>query len=151
MTKDPTMSEPNDSGMEFRAPPVDVPTSPVNRVIAVMDDPNEVASAIGHLVEVGYEREQIFVLCGPSGAERLDLSGRHHGLGGRLYRLAERVLAGEEREELEHYAQHLKGGGLLVSVPADEKEKSAVADVLARYGGHEMTHFGKGHWERLGA
>jgi hypothetical protein len=81
MTKDPTMSEPNDRGMEFRAPPVDVPTSPVNRVIAVMDDPDEVASAIGHLVEVGYEREQIFVLCGPSGAERLDLSGRHHGGG----------------------------------------------------------------------
>jgi hypothetical protein len=26
------------------------------------------------------------VLCGPKGAERLDVSGRHHGLRGRIYR-----------------------------------------------------------------
>jgi hypothetical protein len=112
-----------------------------------MDSPDEVAAAIEELAQEGFERDQIFVLCGPKGAERLDVSGRHHGLRGRLYRFAEHF--GGEREHLARNAEHLGAGGLTISVPADEEKKSTVARILGRNGGHEMTHYGKGHWEHI--
>jgi hypothetical protein len=37
-----------------------------------------------------------------------------------------------------------------VSVPADEEAKPAAARILGDHSGHEMTHFGKGHWEPVG-
>lgn len=142
------MSEPTDQGTDFREPPGDFLTYPENRVIALMDDPDEVAGAIEDLVHAGIEREQIFVLCGPEGAERLDISGRHHGLRGYLYRFAERL--GGERELIERNAAHMAAGGLSIDVPADEEQKAPIAHVLKSHGGHDVTHFGKGHWTPLG-
>jgi hypothetical protein len=40
---------------------------------------------------------------------------------------------------------------VLMTVPAGEDEKSSAARILGAHGGHEMAHFGKGHWEPLGA
>ena len=88
------------------------------------------------------------MLCGPKGAERLDVSGRDHGLRGRTYRIMEWM--GDEREVLLRSGEHLAAGGLVVTVPTDEDTKPTAARILADHGGHEIAHFGKGHWEPLG-
>ena len=132
----------------FPEPPEGLLTAPVDRVVALLDGPDEAEAALEELVAAGFDRDQIFVLCGPKGAERLDVSGRHHGLRGRIYRLLERI--GDERELLLRSRDHLAAGGLLMTVPADDTEKSTAADILGAHGGHGMAHFGKGHWEPLG-
>lgn len=88
------------------------------------------------------------MLCGPKGAERLDVSGSDHGLRGRTYRIMEWM--GDEREVLLRSGEHLAAGGLVVTVPTDEDTKPKAARILADHGGHKIAHFGKGHWEPLG-
>jgi hypothetical protein len=142
------VNNPNGRDSQLVDPAAEYFTHAENRILAVFDDPDAVTAAIDDLVQVGLEAEQIFVLSGPKGAESLDLSGRHHGLRGRLYRLA--AMLGDEWEKLDYYKESLEQGALLISVPADEEHASAVAEVLRSRGAHEMTHYDKGHFESLG-
>lgn len=142
------MSERSDEDPTFPEPPEGLITAPENRVVAHMDAPEAVAAAIDELAEAGFDRDDIWVLCGEEGAARLDVSGAEHGLKGRVYRLVERI--GDERAVLLHSAEHLAAGGLVVAVPADDDTKVDAARVLRQHGGHEMAHFGKGHWELVG-
>lgn len=142
------MNEANGVEFAFPEPPERLLTAP-NSVVALLDGPDEAEAAIEELAQAGFDRDRIFVLCGPKGAERLDVSGRHHGLRGRVYRLIERM--GDERDLLLQSRDHLLAGGLLITVPAGEDEKSSAARILGAHGGREMAHFGKGHWEPLGA
>ena len=143
------MGASTDPQFSFPEPPEGLLTAPENRVMAHMDAPEGVAAAMGDLAEAGFDREEIFVLCGAEGAERLDVSGRHHGLKGRIYRIVEWI--GDEREMvLVPMQEHLAAGGLVVSVPADDDTKATAAQILGDHGGHAMVHFGKGHWEPVG-
>jgi hypothetical protein len=121
-----------------------------DRVLGVIDDPDEVAAAIEDLVRDGYNRDDIVVLCGAEAAAGLEATDRGGGLLGGLYRYAERVL-GDEPEERERYARELAAGRFLIAVPADESRKTQVVEVLARHGAHDMEHFGKYHGEPLGS
>ena len=143
------MSVQKDEEVRLPDPPEGLLTTPRNRVVAHLDDPDEVAAAIEDLVQAGFERSDVFVLAGPQGAERLDVTGRHHGLTGRLYRFIEHV--GDEHEELLAAGQHLRVGGLLIMVPADDDNKGAAARILKAHGGHRVLHFGRSHWESLGS
>ena len=140
---------PSDEGFEFPEPPDRLLKPRANSVIALLDEPDQAQAALQDLVAQGFDRDSIFVLCGPKGAERLDVSGRHHGLRGRVYRLLERL--GDEEERLVRAGDHLAAGGLVLSVPADDSQKATVARILGGHGSHDMAHFGRGHWEPLGA
>jgi hypothetical protein len=140
---------PSDEGFEFPEPPDGLLKPSANSVIAFLDEPDQAHAAVQDLVAQGFDGESIYVLCGPKGAERLDVSGRHHGLRGRVYRLLEWL--GDERVGLLQARDHLAAGGLVISVPADEGQKSTAARILGNHGGHDMAHFGRGHWEPLGA
>ncbi len=142
------MDERNAEQAGFPEPPDGLLTAPENRVLAFLDTPGDAAAAIDELASTGFGRDEIFVLCGPKGAERLDVSGADHGLRGRTYRIMEWM--GDEREVLIRSGEHLEAGGLLVTVPTDEDTKRTAARILADHGGRDMAHFGKGHWERLG-
>ena len=139
----------NDEEFAFPEPPERLLTAPVDSVVALLDGPDEAEAALEELVAAGFDRERIFVLCGPKGAERLDVSGRHHGLRGRVHRLIEWI--GDERELLVRSRDHLATGGLVITVPADHRDMSTAARILGAHGGHGMAHFGKRHWEPLGA
>lgn len=76
--------------MNLPEPPEGLVTYPANRV-AALDDPHEACAAIGELREQGFDGDEIFALAGSEGAERLDVSGRHHGLQGRADRLIEHI------------------------------------------------------------
>jgi hypothetical protein len=134
--------------LSFPEPPEGLLTAPENRVVAQMDGQDSVAAAIDALAEAGFDREAIYVLCGPEGAKRLDVSGVDHGLRGRIYRVVEWI--GDERAVLLRLEEHLAAGGLMVSVPADHVMSSTAARILGEHGAHGMAHFGKGHWEPLG-
>jgi hypothetical protein len=75
------MSSQGEQERLFREPPSDLFTMPTNRVTALMNDGEGTAAAVAELIEGGLPEEQIFVLCGVTGLERLDLAGRHHSRG----------------------------------------------------------------------
>ena len=134
-------------GFDFPAPPEEFLTYRDNRVLSILEDPRSVQSAIDELVQAGFPAEGIYVLSGPEGAARLDLSGEHHGLRGRIYRFIEKL--GDERQWLEHQAALMKEGGFGVSLPADDENKGTAAEILIRLGGKHTAYFGKAHWETL--
>ena len=142
------MTEQRDEEFQLPEPPEGLLKYPANRVRALMDDPDEVVAAIDDLVQAGFDRKGIFGLAGPEGAERIDLTGRHHGLRGRLYRFMAHL--GGEYEYLRAASEHLAGGGLYISVPADDEKKAVAAQILKTNGGHDVIHYGKGHFESLG-
>lgn len=135
--------------LNFPEPPEGLVKPQEDSVVAFLDGPDQVAAAIEELVEKGFERERMGVLCGPKGAERLDVEGRHHGLRGRVYRVLEWM--SDEKGVLFRARDHLEAGGLVLSVPADEDQKSSAARVLGSHGAYGMAHFGPNHWEPLGS
>jgi hypothetical protein len=143
------VSEASDGELGFREPPDGLLTAPEHRVLAHMDAPGAVAAAVDDLADAGFPSEEIYVLCGPEGAARLDVSGEHHGLRGRTYRILEWL--GDERVLRLQSADHLAARGLVVTVPAGEKAKVRAARILADHGGREIVHFHRGTWEPLGA
>ncbi len=143
------MVERSDDDTGFPEPPDGLLTAPENRVLAHMDTPDDVAAAIEHLGTAGVPTDEVYVLCGPKGAERLDVTGEQHGLRGRTYRIMEWM--GDERELLLRSGDHLAAGGLVVTVPTDEAGKAEAARILADHGAHDIAHFGKGHWGPLGS
>lgn len=138
----------SDGELDFPEPPEGLVKPHEDSVVAFLDGPDEVESAMVELVEQGFDRDRIWVLCGSKGAERLDVSGRHSGLRGRVYRLLEWM--GDEKGLLFRARDHLAAGGLVLSVPADEDQKASAARILGDKGGHGMAHFGRNHWEPLG-
>jgi hypothetical protein len=132
----------------FKEPPQDFLTYRANIVIALMDSEEQVSKAFEELTAAGVPDSELFVLAGKRGAERLDPSGKAHGVRGRLTRLLERF--GEETEILERHARHMERGGFGVAVPADEDQLESVSEILLRHGAHDAFHLGKGHWEPIG-
>lgn len=144
-----SLSESSTEAAEFNEPPEDLISYPENAVVALFDDSKQAAAAIDALGEAGIATSEVYVLAGPHGAERLDPTGRNHGISGRLQRLAEWM--GGERELLERNAAHMAAGGLSMVVPADDETSETVAGVLRSCGGHHMNHFGTNTWTELGS
>lgn len=132
----------------FKEPPGDFLTYRPNVIIALMDSEDEVRAAFEELKEAGLPEDELFVLSGKHGAERLDPSGRSHGVRGRLSRLIDYF--GDQTEILERHARHMESGGFGVAAPADESQVETVSGILHRHGAHDAYHLGKGHWEQVG-
>jgi hypothetical protein len=143
------VDERSNEDIKFAEPPEGLLTAPENRVIAHMDHPDGLPATVDDLAEAGFDRNEIFVLCGQKGAERLDVSGRHHGLVGRIYRLLEWTI--DAHEVLLQSEQHLAAGGLVIGVPADEDNMDSVSRILREHGAHYIHYFGKNTFRRLGA
>jgi hypothetical protein len=143
------VTEQRDEDLSFPEPPEGLVKPEDDSVVAFLDEPDQVESAMEQLTAEGFDSDRIYVLCGPDGARRLDVSGRHHGLRGRVYRLVEWM--SDEKGILFRAQDHLKAGGLVMSVPADEKQKADAARILGAHGAHGMAHFGRDHWEPIGA
>jgi hypothetical protein len=136
------------SNTEFPEPPEEFLRYPAGNVIALMTDGDAVAAALDDLTRAGFPRDKMYVLVGPAGAERLDVTGQHHGLRGRVYRTLRQV--GDEHEELLRAANHLQAGGLAVRVPADKDEKAVAARILGEHGAaHISSIWGRRRTRRL--
>jgi hypothetical protein len=144
-----TVEERPAEGMKFAEPPKGLLKAPVDKVVALMDDSEALCAAVGELAKAGFEPEDFVVICGDAGAERLDVSGRQHGLGGRIFRVVEQLL--DVHEVLVETEKHMLNGGLVISVPADEENLAEASRILSEHGAHYIHYFGKSSFRRLGA
>ena len=135
---------------EFFAPPLpDLLRTPSHRVIGVLPGPDEAAASFLELSEAGFAQEGIYALCGAEGVRRLDPSGKHHGLRGRLIRAVGNVASADDT--LFDYADDLAAGAVIVSVPAlDDETQSRAAHVLREHGATKMRYFGTATITELG-
>ena len=131
----------------FPEPPEGFLRYPAGTVIALMTDADAVSAAMDDLTAAGFPRDHMYVLVGPAGAERLDVTGRHHGLLGRIYRILGRL--GDDHEELSRAVDHLRRGGLALRIPASGDETAVAARILREHGAQHAVYMGKRTFESL--
>jgi len=133
----------------FCAPPEpSLLRTPSHRVVAALPGPDEATACLEELTEAGFPRDDIYAICGEAGLQRLDPSGKHHGLHGRLIRAVENV---SSDDSLFDYAHELAAGAVLISVLApDDELRSRAAHILREHGGTIMRYFGAATITELG-
>jgi hypothetical protein len=134
---------------EFFAPPApDLLRTPPHRVIGVLPGLDQATATVLELGDAGFAPEEIHAICGEEGLRRLDPSGKHHGLRGRLIRAVDNVTSDETLFE---YADDLTAGAVIVSVPAPNDEvRARAAHILREHGATRMRYFGAATTTELG-
>jgi hypothetical protein len=124
-------------------------TYPTNKVIGILSTPEELHAAVTELNNAGFQKEQVQVLCGEKGAERLDITGERHGFLARLYRFVEKF-GDMESKHLSEYKSELLGGHFLLAVDVpDEDERTQVLNIFKAHRGHRVNFYGRWAIERL--
>jgi hypothetical protein len=134
----------------FVAPPgPDLLSEPQQRLLARVPGLDQAASALRRLRDVGLPTDQVYAICGREGIRRLDPTGRHHGLKGRLIRAAQFVTS--YGELIEEDPSHLEGGGVILSLPAaDPAERQLALETLRGHGATAVRYFADTTYEDLG-
>jgi hypothetical protein len=138
-----------DPDFAFTPPPEELLSTPKHRIVARVPGPDDAASAVDALASAGVDRSQVFVLCGEDGVRRLDPTGQHHGLRGRLVRASQTVFA--LGDMISDDTEFVERGGFIVIAPArHDDERRVVAEALRDHGGTEMRYFGATTFEEIG-
>ena len=117
---------------------------PTNKVIGIIDDPNDCKAALKDLKDAGFTANEIEVLSGEEDARRLDPTGEQHGPLARFVRWIEK--AGDmEIEHVTRHEQEVQAGHFGIGVQAKEPEaREKVLQILKAHNGHFINFYG--HW-----
>lgn len=117
---------------------------PYNTVVGVLDDPPQLAMAVQALCANGFGEDQLEVICGANGMQRIDAWGERKGILARVFRFVDAI--GEERDQTERHGDELRAGHFVVVVDApDDAAKARARDGLAANGGHFIHYYSR--WE----
>lgn len=123
--------------------------SPNGHVYGIVDDPErDVPAVTADLLALHMPVDGIHIYCCNEGADALDLGGTKHGLLARIKRLVGSVAY--EDGHLERIEAELQAGHALIGVAVGDDQGQSVASVLHSHGGHDVVHYGKHTWQRLG-
>lgn len=113
---------------------------PIDRLVARLPGPDDAAGAMSDMRDAGVELDEVFIICGDEGVRRLDPSGRHHGLKGRLIRTIQYVTS--YGNLIEEDAAHVEAGGVIVTMPAETPdERRAAEDILRQHNASRMRYY----------
>ena len=117
---------------------------PIDKVVGVIDDLGDVQGALRDLKAAGFKADDITVLTGEQGANRLDVKGDEHGPLAHVVRLIQNVLGDYEIEDATRYEQELLAGHFGIGVVArgvDDRDK--VRQILKAHHGHFINYYGR--------
>ena len=122
---------------------------PRNRLLAVVEDPAEAAAAMVELAASGISTQDLELLLGDEGADRMDGTGDQSGRLGRLRRAFEFALV-DQLVDFASYEWALRNGRAVVMVDVSGDEPKAAAHaILKRHGGHFINYYGRFATEEL--
>ena len=115
----------------------------VQRLMAVIDQPQAATVAAGALAQAGFPTEDVRVLHGDRDADRIDSLGRQSGPWKKLWRAVQFTQA-DQMVDLVVYEAALRDGRAVIAVHARRAEQRERArQVLAAAGAHFMNYFGR--------
>ena len=120
---------------------------PVYHVVGLLTDTSQIPAISGDLASAGVDVAAVEILCGERGAAILDEHGRYHGLRGRIVRTLQGF--GYDATTLELFDEALRGGELVLHVPARPADRRAIAALLQRHQVHDVGYFGPGTFEQF--
>ena len=122
--------------METTATQQDFIPYPTNRVVGTIADAADAHAAIEALLQAGFDRQDIDILHGEAGVDRLDPTGAEHGFLAQFQRTLIRIAGpAEEFKHLRHHIDDVRAGRIVIMVLTKEREKRNVAaDILNSHG-----------------
>jgi uncharacterized protein (TIGR02246 family) len=122
---------------------------PTNRVVGTVADADHAQAAINALLQAGFGRDDIDILHGEEGLQRLDPTGAEHGFLAQFQRTVLRTAApAEEYKHLMHHVDDVRAGRFVIMVLARRREQRMVAaDVLDGNGAEFIAFYGRWAWE----
>jgi hypothetical protein len=116
---------------------------PTNHVTAVIDDLDDVVSAVQCLREAGFSDDELSVFIGRGGLLKLDLHGERHGILGRIVRAADSLTSNEQANQEAEEA--LKAGRAYLTVLTDggEEQKNTAERVLKAHHANNVRYYGR--------
>jgi hypothetical protein len=124
---------------------------PTDKVIGIIDDPDDAEAALTDLEAAGFTADEIEVLTGEEGAHRIDPTGRKHGLLPRIVRSIQK-LGNYESDHVRRHEQELLAGHFGIGVTAKKEEaREKVRDILKSHNGHFINFYGRWAMQRLDA
>jgi hypothetical protein len=116
--------------------------SPVGRLIAVADTAADAEAARQGLVAAGVDVGAIETLSGLDAAAAFDVSGRRHGVLGRLFRILEFTWA-DQAPDFAWYEAAVRGGRTVLIVRVrGQRHVAHAARIIEEAGGHFINYFG---------
>ena len=116
---------------------------PTGRLMTVIDDPVAAAAAMADLRASGFSTEDLELLRGIEGADRVDGTGGIAGPAGRLRRAIDFTLM-DQLVDFVAYERALRDGrAVVLARPGNDRRKAAALEVLRRHGGHFTNYFGR--------
>lgn len=113
-----------------------------NHMIGVLDDPDHAEAALRDLRVQEHLRDQdLELLVGDAGEERLDFTGERHGLLARLRRNVQKLT--DEYEHARRYELELaRGHVLIVAAVRYEVQAQRMCHLLRAHGAHFIHYYG---------
>jgi hypothetical protein len=123
--------------------------SPLGHLLAVVDDPANAPRIISELARAGIEANDVTLLRGLEGAERIDATGEATGLTARLRQAMSFTLA-DQMPDFVLYEAALRDGRAVLGIPvASEETKAAVRQILRDNAAHFINFYGRFATEEL--
>lgn len=121
---------------------------PTDKVVAIVEDRERLDAIREALGEAGVGAEQVEVLCGEAGSERIDAEGDEGGVVASAIRTVQKAL-GEEATRLEKLNDAVDAGHYVIQVAlseeddeAQEAEKQRIGRVLHQGGARDVAFYG---------
>ena len=116
-------------------------------MVGLLSEHSEVPAICSDLAAAGVDVGAVEILCGERGARILDADGRYHGLRGRIVRTLQGF--GYDATTLELFDEALRGGDLLLHVPASPADRYRIGALLQRHRVHDVGYFAPGTFEQF--
>jgi hypothetical protein len=116
---------------------------PTNHVTAIIDNLDDVLSAIQDFKQAGFSDNDLSVFIGRDGLAKLDLHGKKHGILGRIVRAADSLTSNQEANQEAEAA--LKAGNAYVTVLTDggEDQKTTAERILKAHHAKNVRYYGQ--------
>jgi hypothetical protein len=118
-------------------------TYPTNRLLAVIDRPEDASRATEALAAAGVAQADVTILAGEDGLDHLAGLGSEPNPLSRVVRLLQFTLMDQTPDFLVYERAILDGRVVVAVAAADRDRMLAAAAVLERHGGHFLNWFGR--------
>jgi hypothetical protein len=118
-------------------------TYPTNRLLGVIDAPEDAIRAVDALVEAAFDPAGIVLLIGEEGRGRLGRLGHHPNAFSRVVRLLQFTLMDQTPDFLVYEHALLDGRAVIAIHVVNRDGMLEAAAVLERHGAHFLNYFGR--------